>query len=447
MPDFAQEISPWTEALRASLSRLEYHIQNLAGPPGSRNPAAFGLSESGVVAGKAYMHLTGLMHGDTGVTWTAGLYDVVLPPTVGLVPSPSYPLPAYGSGFSDISLKGVAVGWREHDDATGGDIAIEAVGTNVSDIPWEKQARATDINDDGLICGWSGGTTSTRAFIYDPANLPPRHVGLPGATRSRAMAINNLGEVAGDSDGQAFLYSGGKAKPLGLATSAVGMNDTGIVVGTHAGPLGDVPALCDARRPIPAWTAIPLPARFAGGRAEAVNRFGHVVGECRDKSGLRCAFIYKDGLAYDLNLLIDEPGWQLEIATDINDRGQICGNGTFMGQAAAWLLTPPLVLPELPPRHRKWPLKPTLGGPDEVTMRDASLLLGLHQAATSLANPVLRERVRTALVEAGRQDDAGQIAADDDVAHPSAGARRRSSKPDASAQGVAALPAGEAIGT
>jgi probable HAF family extracellular repeat protein len=442
MPDFAQEISPWTEALRAALSRLEYHIQNLAGPPGSRDPSALGLSESGVVAGKAYMHLTGLMHGDTGVTWTAGLYDVVLPPTVGLVPSPSYPLAAFGSGFSDISLNGVAVGWREHDDSTGGDIAIEAVGTSISDIPWEKQARATGINDGGLICGWSGGSASTRAFIYDPASLPPRHVGLPGAARSRAMAINNLGEVAGDSDGQAFLHSGGKAKPLGPATSVAGVNDAGIVVGARAGPGGEVPALCDARSPIPAWTAIPLPARFAGGRAEAVNRFGHVVGQCRDKSGLRCAFIYKDGNAYDLNLLIDEPGWQLEVATDINDRGQICGNGTFMGQAAAWLLTPPLVLPELPPRLRRWPLLPELGGLDEVTIRDSSLLLRLHQAATSLANPVLRERVRTALVEAGREEGPGGTAAEDRASQG-----RRGSKPDASTQGAAALPAGEAIET
>lgn len=128
-------VSVSAEVLRAALSGLGYYIQNLLPPLGCKDPVALSVNELGAVAGKAYGHLTGLMHGDTGVVLTHGLPDIVLPPTVGLLPSPKYPLPGHGSGLNDLNWQGLAVGWRERDYATVGDIAIQAAGTAIADIP------------------------------------------------------------------------------------------------------------------------------------------------------------------------------------------------------------------------------------------------------------------------------------------------------------------------
>jgi hypothetical protein len=114
--------------------------------------------------------------------------------------------------------------------------------------------------------------------------------------------------------------------------------------------------------------------------------------------------------------VIDAPGWHLETAHDINDRGQICGNGTFAGRPAAFLLTPPLILPDLR-RDRRWPIELPDGPPrpDEVMRRDGSILIRLNQVATSITDAALGERVRTALSDAGRPVEA----------HPTDRIRRR----------------------
>lgn len=398
-------VSMSTEVLRAALSGLGYSIRNLMPPLGYKNPVALSVNEFGAVAGKAYGHLTGLVNGDTGVVWTLGLPEIVLPPTVGLAPSSKEPLPGHGSGLNDINWHGVAVGWRERDDATGGDIAIQAIGEAITDIPAGVQARATGINDAGLICGWGILPTAMRGFVYDRASGALRPVGLAGAAGSRATAINNAGEVAGESGGQAFLDSGGKTKALGPVSRVTGVNDAGLVVGSRDRPGGGrVPMTCDARGPTPAWTPIPLLSNLTDGQAEGVNRFGDVVGSCWDGSGLRRAFIHKDGASTDLNLLIDAPDWHLETAYDISDRGQICGIGTFAGTPAAFLLSPPLTLPDLPPLYRKWPIELPDGPPrpEEAALRDASILVRLNQAATAIADSAVREPLRTALFEAAR---------------------------------------------
>lgn len=53
------------------------------------------------------------------------------------------------------------------------------------------------------------------------------------------------------------------------------------------------------------------------------------------------AYIFSDGKIMDLNSLIDPAsGWNLELATDINDNGQIVGTGIVGGMHHAYLLTP-----------------------------------------------------------------------------------------------------------
>jgi len=42
----------------------------------------------------------------------------------------------------------------------------------------------------------------------------------------------------------------------------------------------------------------------------------------------------------DLNILINDPSWVLEEARDINDKGQIVGNGKYNGKMRGFVLTP-----------------------------------------------------------------------------------------------------------
>jgi probable HAF family extracellular repeat protein len=75
--------------------------------------------------------------------------------------------------------------------------------------------------------------------------------------------------------------------------------------------------------------------------AEDINASGVVVGESYLSSGWH-AFIYSDGIVYDLNeyLAVSGTGWTIEFATGINDSGQIAVLGwSALGQAGA-ILTP-----------------------------------------------------------------------------------------------------------
>ena len=58
------------------------------------------------------------------------------------------------------------------------------------------------------------------------------------------------------------------------------------------------------------------------------------------------AFVYRGGVMQELNNMIaPNSGWTLEVATGINDSGQICGYGINAGgNTEAFLLTP--VVPE-----------------------------------------------------------------------------------------------------
>ncbi len=76
--------------------------------------------------------------------------------------------------------------------------------------------------------------------------------------------------------------------------------------------------------------------------AFAINNHGQVVG-FSTISDLHHAFVYTPGgKMTDLNDLVDsQAGWTLEVATCINDRGQIAGMGTHpAGRLRAFLLTP-----------------------------------------------------------------------------------------------------------
>lgn len=150
-----------------------------------------------------------------------------------------------------------------------------------------------DINDDGFIVG--------ESELSDPGNLFPafhpfiyrngvmRDLGvLQGGVRTAnaAQEINNAGQIAGYAEVNGafhlFFYERGMMTDLG----------------------------------------------FFGGRQLRVNDMnerGAFVGTA-DSPGLGVAFLYSRGTLYDLDTLLVQPGWHVEQANGINDRGQIVGS-------------------------------------------------------------------------------------------------------------------------
>jgi uncharacterized membrane protein len=170
-------------------------------------------------------------------------------------------------------------------------------------------------------------------------------VALGGCCGGAVHGINQHGEIVGqlnDKEGRygAFLWDGHKLRtitpPEGTMSSAIAINDSGYVLLQsftpnavflwHNGKLSPVQLANDvANQPL------------------ALNNCEVIVGEFGAASDFYHAFVWdeKNGQR-DLNTLIDaKSGWTLESAVDINDRGEIIGIGDHGNdQDAGFLLVP-----------------------------------------------------------------------------------------------------------
>lgn len=208
---------------------------------------------------------------------------------------------------------------------------------------------AVDLNNSDVVVGdmtLAGG--AVHAGFWNGYSVHDLGV-LPDQTSSRGVAINEAGQIAGNSGGKGFIwsYSAGMVDIGALggpaaATVVQDINDSGWVVGfselTPHGrvsgflydgvalhPLGDIGQL------FPSLNSF----------ARAINSAGYVVGDAQRDDGVLSAFVYREGATFELQSLIDPSlGWDLRSATDINDRGQITGYGFINGRQSAYLLTP-----------------------------------------------------------------------------------------------------------
>jgi probable HAF family extracellular repeat protein len=157
------------------------------------------------------------------------------------------------------------------------------------------------------------------------------------------------GYHAGDSiemGDKSFVRFGGQAEVLEIpgaySHNALGLNDSRQVCGWLRK---------NTSRPKIAFiwqdgqlTLIPplVLGKWTSSQANAINRAGVVVGVCERAERGTYAFMWQDGVMYELNKLIDEAsaGWRLLSATTINNHGQIVGQGTFNGVRRAYLATP-----------------------------------------------------------------------------------------------------------
>ncbi|HZT42487.1 MAG TPA: hypothetical protein VFA07_09855 [Chthonomonadaceae bacterium] len=178
-------------------------------------------------------------------------------------------------------------------------------------------SAAIDINNKGQVTGeygtYQGKNFHTRGFFWQNGKMAD--LGTLSATgNTRPIAINDAGQIIGTSqvnngaqlDG--FLWQNGQMIDLSAQTGKpfqpMGINNAGQIVGTAA-----------------------------IGSASTGATFYH-------------AFLWLNGKLTDLNsLLPSNSGWVLNVASDINNRGQICGSGTHNGQYRLFLLNPSASLP------------------------------------------------------------------------------------------------------
>ena len=263
--------------------------------------------------------------------------------------------------------------------------------TDLGTLGGDGHSSATEINDAGLIVGWSWapGTTTRHAVMYAGGVMSDL---FPGSAAS-ALAVNSAGQIVGVRGDEAFLRSGTTTTNLGTlggATSqARDINDQGVIVGWaeladgtterafvyQAGQMADIGTLGGTNSRAygvnsQGWVAgdsqtagnasdWPPGHGFifrngtmtdigtlggAKSHADAINDEGVVVGEAMLADDTTWhAFAYFDGEMTDLNdrLAAGFREWTLEQARGINEARQIVGVGTTPeGDRHAYLATP-----------------------------------------------------------------------------------------------------------
>jgi probable HAF family extracellular repeat protein len=233
-----------------------------------------------------------------------------------------------------------------------------------------------DINDAGAFIGTASppGLDPVRHFSYTPSGGAIHLENLFNG-RAAAFGINNAGDIVGygyvnDQTKHAFLLSGGNLTLFDTTDSAMVINDSGIIAGVG-------------------WireNGVMKPLRFSNGISatpEAINNRGQVVGMADTWLGETLPFLYEDGVMKNLATIIGQlvvpygindhgdiighyfpggvaqpfifkngqltnlttpiapnSGWTLSRVVDINNRGQIAGNGIFNGEFRAFRLDP-----------------------------------------------------------------------------------------------------------
>jgi probable HAF family extracellular repeat protein len=219
--------------------------------------------------------------------------------------------------------------------------------------PAGSRSAANGINNGGTIIGssavpFTGQDIGPRAFLRPPGG-PLQDIGtLPFPNPyAEALDINNLGQVVGmsgvfgpgDPPSHAFLYSHGTMTDLGSLgadpSSANAINDLGQVVGFASLPglhiehpfLYSNGAMFDLD-----------PTREGFGSANDINNRGQVVGS---SSFVRGAFLWEGAGMQSLTAMIDPAsGWRINVATGINEFGQIAATAVKDGQFFAVRLDP-----------------------------------------------------------------------------------------------------------
>jgi probable HAF family extracellular repeat protein len=165
---------------------------------------------------------------------------------------------------------------------------------DIGTFPDGTSAWAEDVNDAGVVVGWGNRIDGLDVVIHAARwqNGAVDDLGTLGGPYSRALAVNDHGDVAGFSLRSDSLTTVAFLRPANGA-----MIDLGTLGGNFS------------------W-------------ADDVNGDGVVVGFSSRGTGSDHAFVWRDGVMSDLNdLIAPNSGWELLHARAINRRGEIVGVG------------------------------------------------------------------------------------------------------------------------
>ncbi|BAY14626.1 hypothetical protein NIES2109_38390 [Nostoc sp. HK-01] len=191
-------------------------------------------------------------------------------------------------GYSNFSSEPIYNDFGDLIDVDGKDHAVLWNSSNeridLGTLPGRERSYATAINDSGQVVGDSNNSfNDNRAFFWSPETGIQEIGTLPGEDYSTASAINNQGQVLGFSrssnGGSSFLWT----------------QEAGIV---------------------------PLPIR-----ASDINDLGQVVGYCPGVGTEFCLWSPETGVS-NLDISFDPTvDWKLDVLVGINNKGEIVGYG------------------------------------------------------------------------------------------------------------------------
>jgi probable HAF family extracellular repeat protein len=222
-----------------------------------------------------------------------------------------------------------------------------------------NDAQAVFINDRGQIAGASytnatanpaTGIPTQVPFFWDDGTMV--NLGTLGGVYGAAAALNNHGQVAGNSDlasdsiSHAFLWDRkGGMKDIGTLggtfAQADGLTDAGEVVGASTLP-GDQPPFHAFLWKNGAMTDLgTLPGDCSSG-AYAINSKRQIVGDSFSCDFVTHPFLWEDSKIINLQAFVPPAsGFTLSEPSFINDRGEIFGYGFLSnGDENGFLLIP-----------------------------------------------------------------------------------------------------------
>ncbi len=235
------------------------------------------------------------------------------------------PLPSneFGNDATAINDSGQVTGYQQQTGFGGPSIAVrdnrssngslEKLGT----LNGGSSSAGNAINDNGDVAGDSNTANGqTHAFVY-VGNGPMQDIQtLPVATSSTATGINDSGQVVGnvmiDGSTFAFLYTSSNGMQLvpplpgDTGSTATAINNSGLVIGTSGS--------ANYGRAFLYSSTTGIQAIFPGkSTANGINNAGMVVGVAdldvpQQFGGISYsghAALYENGAAEDLNSLID----------------------------------------------------------------------------------------------------------------------------------------------
>lgn len=299
-----------------------YHLIDLgtlAGPAGESR--IYALNDDGVAVGESDTSMS-KAH---AVRWDAGgIVDLSPAAEGGRATGITSESPPRVAGYAD----GRAILWED----TAPTDLHPVLAAHFPDI---TASWARDVSASGFVAGKAG----SHAFRMDLQTQTIVEVGLPGADDSDAIAVNELGHVAGASTiagaTHAFFYDGQQTTQVdagaGLHTKATGLNDADLLVADITDGPGSI------------WfTPQDGFHQFVSSfGAEGVNAAGDVVGSLNGSNLHPALLPHGETQPVDLATLVaPEPGVSLTRAPAINAGGFIAVNGLFSENAHAYLLDP-----------------------------------------------------------------------------------------------------------